>query len=233
MKYAVALLLPVCHLAFAAGLAAASDVGREAGPVPAEKAGWKLHFSDDFKRSDLGDDWKTYQGNWSLKDGALQGSGCILSTRGFPDDSWGFTRIECEVEIAALPKGDRPDLDVLMHARPPEKYERPPWTGGYVFRLGGLTNASNRIVRDGKDIGAGSNLASVIVPGAVHRIVVENSQGQLRFFVDDKLIMGYEDTSPFFAGKDYNRVGFHFGLNVKVSNVKVYIKRMDDTDRFI
>jgi len=217
----------------AVSLSPAGESGREAGPAPAEKAGWKRHFSDTFKRAELGSNWKMYEGHGSIKDGALQGSGCILSTCGFPDDSWGFTRFECDVEFEDQPKGDGPFLDVLMHARPPEKYERPPWTGGYVFRIGGLTNASGRIVRDGQEIGVKQNLAPVMDPGRVHRIVVENDQGQLRFFMDDKLIVEYKDRSPFFAGNDYNRIGFRFGLNVKVRNVMVYIKRMDDMDHFI
>ena len=225
MKYNFALMLGVFLLLLVGCHTPIGDVG--------QKTAWKLHFSDDFNRSDIGGEWKVCQGDWSVKNGSLQGSGCIISTRGFPDDSWGFTRLEYEVETDANTKLGFSGLGALIHARPPEKFSQNPWAGGYLFKFGDSTNTSNKIWRDGKEIATDLNMGTLIGTDNVHRIILENDQGELRLIVDDKLIVECKDNSPFFAGKDYNRIGFYFENNAKVRNVKVYIKRMDDRDMFL
>lgn len=212
---------------------------------PAREAGWELAFRDEFNREELGDAWQIIDGNWALEEEALVGSGTIVSRRGYPDDSWGFTRLEFEVETAVqpfvlLPGGPPPavqmcDLSSFIHARPPDKVDDPyqPWrgAGGYFFQFGGSMNTINRIRRAGQELVAERDTR--IVPDERYRIVVENDEGALRIFVNDELLMEVNDPNPFPAGNDYNRVGFYFVTRARLHNVRVYIRRLDDMDHFI
>jgi len=53
-------------------------------PTPAEDAGWKLAFSDDFDRNELGEHWVVVDGKWTVENGCLRGSGTLMSAQGFP-----------------------------------------------------------------------------------------------------------------------------------------------------
>jgi len=66
---------------------------------PPEEAGWELIFEDDFAREELGPNWKVIEGNWSVQDGHLRGSGTLVSARGFP----GFQRLEFEAVTDVRP----------------------------------------------------------------------------------------------------------------------------------
>ena len=70
----------------------------------AEKAGWTLVFSDDFKRTELGKDWVVVDGNWKVENGFLHGSGMLISAHGFPSDyPPGFLRMEFEAASDVKP----------------------------------------------------------------------------------------------------------------------------------
>ena len=56
---------------------------------------------------------------------------------------------------------------------------------------------------------------------------MENDKGQLHCFVDGELLLHDTDKQPV-VGVGYDRVGFYFVTSFKVSNVKVYVKRLPD-----
>ena len=209
--------------------------GKAAALEPAEKGGWELAFSDDFKRDKLGDDWKVLDGNWTVENGALRGSGMLASTRGFPGDgSPAFQRLEFEAVTDAKPAdvtgeaSAQPlpvsDLSSILHGKiDPDKPDF--LNSGYFFQFGWKMNKRNRISKAGQALAADNNPATLIVPGKVHKIVAENDGGALRLFVDGLLVIEARETQSILGG-GHDRVGFYFFTAAKVLNVKVYTRRL-------
>ncbi|MFA7158851.1 MAG: DUF4838 domain-containing protein [Kiritimatiellia bacterium] len=215
--------------------AAADAPGKAAGLEPAEKAGWELAFSDDFKRKELGNNWQILEGNWKVEDGALRGSGTLVSTLGFPgDNSPAFQRMEFEVVSDVRPeemlgqKSAEPlpvsDFSSILHGK--VDADKPDLLGsGYFFQFGWKMNKRNRISRSGQPLIADDNPSTLIVPGKTHKIVVENDGGELRMFVNGELAIAGRDAQSI-HGDDHDRVGLYFFTAAKVFNVKVYTRRL-------
>ena len=214
-----------------------AEASTAAGPGVAEKAGWTLVFSDDFKRAELGKDWEVVDGNWKMEDGGLRGSGELISAHGFPSDyPPGFLRMEFEAVSAVKPIiffKDKPtpkvglsDLSAFIHAQPLEKNKNP-FSKGYFFQFGGQMNTRNKILKNGEVRQLDEAPKKLISQDAPHKVVVENDKGQLRFFVDGEQVLSDTDKQPV-VGVGYDRVGFYFYTTFKVSSVKVYVKRLPD-----
>ena len=216
----------------------ADDVKKTDGvqaPDVAEKSGWTLVFSDDFKRTELGKDWVVVDGNWKVEDGFLRGSGMLISAQGFPSDyPPGFLRMEFEAvsDVKPIiffkdqpkPKVGLSDLSSFIHAQPLEKNKNP-LSSGYFFQFGGQMNTLNKLLKNGQQRQIDAAPKKLISQDAPHRVVVENDKGQLRFFVDGEQVLSDTDKQPV-AGVGYDRVGFYFYTTFKVSSVKVYVKRL-------
>ena len=234
LGFAAGLVLPVACLVLAGCL----STGRTAGAAaPAADDGWDLVFSDDFNRAELGGDWQVVDGNWTIENGSLAGSGAIVSSRGFPaGHPAGFLRLEFEAvtnvkPFILMPGGPPPvvsvsDMSSFIHAQPPET-AGPVWQTGYFFQFGGFMNTQNRIRRAGQELVADGSPKKLITPDKVHRVVVENDQGTLRLIVDGELLLEQADRASI-AGEGYDRVGFYFYTAAKVNYVKVYTKRLPD-----
>ena len=228
-------------LLMVSGSLALTGLGAEespaAGPGVAEKAGWTLVFSDDFKRAELGKDWEVVDGNWKMEDGGLRGSGELISAHGFPSDyPPGFLRLEFEAvsDVKPIiffkdqpkPKVGLSDLSSFIHAQPLEKNKNP-FSKGYFFQFGGQMNTFNKLLKNGEQRQLDSAPKKLISQDATHKVVVENDKGQLRCFVDGELVLHDTDRQPV-VGVGYDHVGFYFVTPFTVSNVKVYVKRLPD-----
>jgi len=199
--------------------------------VPADKAGWKLVFHDRFDRKELGADWKILDGQWSIRDGNLVSSGGKLVTaRGFP----GFQRLEFEAVTDVKPlallanKKKQPvaavsDLSSFIQARPAGN----PLLTGYFFQFGGNNNTCNRLRRAGVEQWKSEDRTRMITPNKVHRIIVENDEGRLRFIVDGRLLHEAREEGSL-VGEGQDRVGFYLFTAAKISDVKIYVKLLDD-----
>jgi hypothetical protein len=228
-----------CLLVISVGRPASSQeantVRKTIKPAPAEQAGWKLAFSDDFDRNELGEDWLVVDGKWTVEHSCLRGSGTLISARGFPKDSPpGFQRLEFEAATDVQPIiffKDKPkpkvvvsDLSSFIHARPAEKAKSPLETG-YFFQFGGMNNTRNQLRRAGATLLLDSNPKKLITTDQVHRIIVENDRGRLRMFVDDELVLQHSEKMSI-VGPEHDRVGFYFYTAAKVDNVRVYVKQL-------
>jgi len=212
--------------------------------VPAEEAGWKLAFSDDFARNELGQNWEVVDGTWTLKDGCLTGSGTLLLARGFP----GFQRLEFEVasdikSIAVLAGGkagkifasektteigpaDVSDMSSFIHARAGPKVR--PTRTGYFFQFGGQMNSLNQLSRSDGPLCVDEKPKIRITPNKLHLIIAENDQGRLRLIVDGKLVFEYLEDKSLAGGEGQDRIGFYLYTPARVRNVKVYTKPLQD-----
>jgi len=199
--------------------------------TPPEEAGWELIFEDDFAREELGPNWKVIEGNWSVQEGHLRGSGTLVSARGFP----GFQRLEFEAVTDVRPVAllgaaaeavvSVSDISSFIQARLEENVS--PTRPGYFFQFGGFMNTRNRLRRAGVDLWADEDPKTLITPGKVHHIIVENDEGRVRFIVDGTLVVEHSETE-FIVGPGQDRFGFYFYTAVKVGNVKLYVKPLMD-----
>ena len=224
----------------APGASAQSESEEKTGPGSAEEQGWELVFTDEFEREQVGDDWTTVDGKWRIKDGALRGSGTLLSARGFPasDQPPGYQRIEFKAAtdvqpLAFLQTGaDESDVRVsdlssIIHAKAPEDIgeNENAFGTGYFFQFGGFWNSRHRIVKAGDQLVADEEPTVKIQPDKMHHIIAENDKGHVRFFVDGELILEYDERMSL-LGSSQNHVGFYFYTAAKVDEVKVYVKQL-------
>lgn len=219
-------------------------VGADDSPVTArlapagerDAAGWKLVFSDDFDRGELGPNWKVVDGTWTIKDGCLRGSGTLISTRGLGGNRPpAGQRLEFEAATDLQPIiffKDQPkpkvmvgDLSSFIQAEPLEKSKKTFQTG-YFGQFGGMGNTVNRLMRLGSVVRSDDAPDRTVVPDQRYRIVLENDGGKVRCVVDGTTLVEWEDADPV-VGTDHDRVGFYFFVMTKVFGVKVFAKPSD------
>jgi len=176
----------------------------------ADEAGWELVFSDEFDRNNLGDGWTVLEGNWTVEDGALRGSGTLVSSRGFPGgNAVGYLRMEFEAvtdvrSIDFLGKGATAgtrisDLSSILHGKLGE--EAPDFLeSGYFFQFGGKWNKTNQIRRAGRTLVADGEPQTRIAPNKVHKIVVESGRGRLSLFVDGRCVLTRKERTSIIGG---------------------------------
>ncbi len=205
--------------------------------VPAEEAGWELAFSDDFDRDELGANWEVVDGKWVIQEGCLRGSGALISARGYPGDrALASQRMEFEVttdvKVMALSKKGvqlKPrisDLSSFIHAPAFKEGGKQPFEAGTFFQFGGFWNKKNQLRKSGAKLQVDSAPEILVTPGKAHRMVVQNDEGHLSMFVDGKLVIEARQGNPM-NDPGHDRVGFYFYTAAKVSQVKVYVKRLE------
>ncbi len=217
-------------------------------PGAGDRPKWELIFEDNFTRTELGEQWQVLDGDWSIVDNSLVGSGFITITTGFPgtdphrvlpgEDPPGFIRMEIEARSIVrpailLPGGQTPevypcDLSAFIHGQKFADGERIALSKmGYFFQFGRANNTENRIWRNGDEIASDLNPSTRIVPGKLHRIIVENDNGTLRLTVDGEVILEHNEKLSIIS-HDQDRVGLYFDTQTAVDNVKVYVNRLQD-----
>ena len=203
---------------------------------PPKEAEWELVFEDRFDREELGDGWRVTEGKWQIIDGALRGSGWIVSTRGFPGgDEVGFQRMEFEAvtdikafDVLGTGTDAAPqigDMSSLLHVKWAADSKGSPIEKGYFFQFGGFWNTRNMIRKAKQPLVEKKAPALKIVPGKVHKIVVENDGGLLRMTVNGETALSHEEDASILGG-GHDKVGFYAHTAIKVLNVKVYVKTL-------
>lgn len=184
--------------------------------MPAARGG--LVFSDDFERSDVGDDWQRGSGEggggeWRVVDGWLRGKALkndpLWLTQPLP------RRARIEFDARALsPTGD---LKVEVFG------DGENHASGYILIFGGWNNTLDVIARldeHGDDRKARSTRK--VKPRQVYRMAVERSGGTIKWFVDDDLFMTYSDDEPL-TGPEHAHFAFsNWMAPVEFDNVRVF-----------
>ena len=172
---------------------------------PSVPAGWELRFTETFNRADLGKDWESLEGSWSIEKGMLSGQGTIMCTRKFP----GAQRLEFDAI------SDNPcDLTGILCANE-AGYE-----GGYFFGFGSENNAYSKLLIQGAEV---KQYDALITSGKLHHVVCERDGATLKHIIDGKLVLTYKDEAPL-VGKSHEMIGFYIYTGGKVGNVKVFTK---------
>lgn len=203
----------VLFLAAVSAMCAHGAYGAGAG-VEAVEAGcseeWTLVFSDDFKREELGDDWRVLAGDWKIDGGRLFGRGQIMVDRKFS----GLHRVVFEGMSE-----DPCDLSPFIHA------SESGFVSGYFLQFGGMNNMYNAFRRMRAELAA--DYRHIIIPGEVHRIQAEFDGENVRLTVDGNRVHDYKEDSPL-IGKQHQRAGIYIHNPSYVYNFKVYVRAGGD-----
>ncbi len=139
---------------------------------------WKEVFRDDFERKELGKDWKTLEGQFSIEDGKLVGSGTLICARSFD----GNQRMEFEALARTAPVGD---LSAFISATADG------FQDGALSAFGSFDNAYSKLHIKGKEVVKSDNR---IVPGRLYKISCERDGVNFRHLIDGAEIHKYVDT---------------------------------------
>lgn len=178
--------------------------------VTEKKGEWKMVFSDDFSRKDLGNDWKIIHGNWKIANGVLSGRGdAVYINKKFPGDQRLCFDAWVEKGNAAC------DLDGILCDNSMARYGN----SGYLFAFGTYGNNFSRINREKVQV---LRIARpVIEPGRRHHIVCERSGNVLSWHIDGRLVAQYRETFRVLEGE---YIGLYTDAGAFFDNVKVYTR---------
>lgn len=177
-----------------------------------------LVFEDDFERAELGPGWKRGTGEggpgqWRIEDGVLRAD----EIRN--DPLWLTEELPRQVRVEFEAKALSPDGDIKFEIfGDGDAHE-----SGYIVIYGGWKNALDVVARlDEHGDDRKAQPSRKVVPNTRYRIAAERTDSELRWYIDDDLVMTYSDDSPL-MGRDHN----YFALNnwsapVEFDNVKVY-----------
>lgn len=189
---------------------------REVGSVPAARGG--LVFSDDFDRSEIGDDWERGSGEggggkWTVVDGWVRG-------RALKNDPLWLSQPlprRARVEFDARALSDDGDLKIEIFG------DGETHASGYVVIFGGWNNTLDVIARlDEHADDRKARKTAGVVPRKVYHMAVERSGGTLKWFVDDELFMTYSDDEPLTGPKHAHFAFSNWMAPVEFDNVRVY-----------
>ncbi len=144
---------------------------------------WQKAFTDDFSRLELGKDWKVLDGQFSIEDGKLTGSGYILCARSFP----GSQRMEYDASAAF---GGAGDLSALMSA---VKVQDPLWTPRdllFALRSGNTSGIHLRGTQ-------AAHKPVTIVPGKTHKVLCERDGTSLRQVIDGSEVTAMDTVNTY------------------------------------
>jgi len=163
-------------------------------------------FSDDFERSELGENWNNTGGPFRISQGQLKVEG------GHNRPLWLRRRLPREVRIEFDVKSDSPDGDIKveLYGDGVSKAESLRYTAtSYVVIFGGWHNNLNVIARmneHGQERVVGPKLT--VEPGRTYHLKIERRGKTLTAWADDRELASFEDPAPLYgSGHD------HFAFN--------------------
>ena len=219
MRYATALLLlSAMTTSLIASGCHTREIGSPSPPAGASQGAWVEVFSEDFSGQTLGPLWSRGvgeggKGQWRVESGALVAQDIkndpLWLKRPLPPHA--------RVEFEATSLSDEGDLkfeifgDGVNHS------------SGYVVIFGGWKNALDVIARldeHGQDRLARPSIK--VKPRQVHKLALERDEQGMRFYVDGKLVLTYNDPAPL-KGASHQYFAFNdWTAPVRFDNLKVY-----------
>lgn len=182
------ILLTTCLVATAAIGCQTREIG---AAQPSEPTG-EIIFSDDFDRAELGNDWRRGSGEggsgkWRIENGMLHGSDLKN------DPLWLQAQLPEDVQISFDAKALSPTGDLKVEVFGDGENH----ASGYVLIYGGWSNKLDVIARlDEHGDDRKERPSQGAQPNRTYRMVVERQDSELRWFVDGKPFMTYDDDAP-------------------------------------
>ena len=194
-------------------LAAQSVTGQQAldmAGAAAEAEGWKLQFSDDFNRTELGENWRSAHGNWTIKNRMLDHP----DEKGHIVTNWRFTG-DVRLEYDAVTDSANPcDLSGVLNASFGQE------SSGYYFGFGGQSNTVSFLIARQEIVDRADVL---IVPGKRYHVICQREGKNITFTVDGKVIISHVHDKPI-DKPGFDRVGLSVYSSGRFDNVQIYTK---------
>ncbi len=179
----------------------------------AESTPTRMPFTDNFDRAELGPDWFPSGGHWTISNGTVYTTGAnnapLFLKAKLPND------LVMEVDIKSETKAVDAKIELMTDGRTHQS--------GYIFILGGWDNKLSVIARldeHGEDRKAMQPTRAV--GGKSYRWRIEKKGGSIKWFIDGKLYMTYEDKEPL-QGAGHDRVAFSNWQNeLRYDNLKIW-----------
>ena len=194
-------------------LAAQSVTGQQAldmAGAAAEAEGWKLQFSDDFNRTELGENWRSAHGNWTIKNRMLDHP----DEKGHIVTNWRFTG-DVRLEYDAVTDSENPcDLSGVLNASFGQE------SSGYYFGFGGQSNTVSFLIARQEIVDRADVL---IVPGKRYHVICQREGKNITFTVDGKVIISHVHDKPI-DKPGFDRVGLSVYSSGRFDNVQIYTK---------
>jgi hypothetical protein len=178
------------------GVASCSSKKKRGGAARQEGlTGGMLVFSDEFDRSELGQNWIQRSGKWSIKDGQLHVQG---------------DRNEGLWLNIPLPERARVEFDARSESAEGDlKFEifntEPRHETGYVVIMGGWNNSMSIIARLDEHGDDRREAGLQVEKGRTYRFAAVRTDNTLRWYVDGRLVLEWPDEAPI--------RGVYFGFN--------------------
>ncbi|HCN09204.1 MAG TPA: hypothetical protein DIT01_14855 [Lentisphaeria bacterium] len=185
------------------------QAGADMAGAEAKAEGWKLQFSDDFSRTELGENWNDVRGNWTIKNRMLtaDSSAHIVS-------NWRFTG-DVRLEYEAITDSENPcDLSGVLSAQFGKE------SSGYYFGLGGQNNKESFLIARAAVV---KRANTRIVPGKRYQVVCQREGKNITFTVDGKVIISYVHDKPI-DKPGFDRVGMSVYAPGRFDNVRIFTK---------
>jgi len=171
--------------------------------------GGLLVFSDDFERNDIGNNWQARSGRWRIENGRLvckgdKNEGIWLNFK-LPQ------RVRLEFDAMALE--DEGDIKFEIFATE-QRHQT-----GYILIFGGWHNSVTVIARLNEHGEDRMESSLRVEKNKTYHMAVVRTDGSLRWFIDGKLALSYDDETPirgeFFGFNDWNSL-------VSFDNLKIF-----------
>ena len=170
-------------------------------------------FADDFSRAELGPDWFPSGGHWIVDQGAAYSTGannapCFLQVA-LPAD------VVVEVDVRSETTAVDSKLELMTDGRTHQS--------GYIFILGGWSNQISAIARldeHGKD--RREKRPTEVVGNKTYRWRIEKKGGDLKWYVDGRLYLTFEDPKPL-DGPGHDRLALSNWQNqLRYDNLQIW-----------
>ncbi|MCC6483270.1 MAG: hypothetical protein IT209_00355 [Armatimonadetes bacterium] len=175
-----------------------------------DNAQWKLVWSDDFQRDEVGLEWKAVNGEISIENGRLHltGSGVFaIIDRGFKPD------VRLEFDAEADPRYPPVDLSAGLAASSEYGYR-------YLLAFGGQNNRVNQIVGPGFSV-VDQHPKVLIRQGETYHISATKEGRELTLRVNGKVLVHATVRDPL-GGPGFDRAGIVTWAGLYADNVRVY-----------
>lgn len=182
-------------------------------------SGGKLIYADNFNRKQLGDDWKRGKGGqhgpgkWRVENGML------VVNRVHNDPLWLQVKLPKHVRVEFDAEALSPEGDVKCEIFGDGIHHQ----SGYILIYGGWHNSLDviaRLAEHGLDRKAQKTRG--VVPNRMYHWAVERTDGVIKWYIDGKLYMHYDDPMPL-TGKGHQFFGFNdWNAPDRYDNVKIY-----------